>query len=90
MGSVTVQIIGDGTVGTKSKTFTFTNAQINRLVTFGSYIYKQKNPGTTPNVTQSLSAWGDWIIEHTKSKLRETEERVAREAVPPPDSFDPT
>jgi hypothetical protein len=90
MGSLTIQVVGDASVGTKTKTWTITNANINRLVDFGEYIYTQKNPGTTPTVAQSLLAWSDWVFDHTVSKLREAEERVARDAVPPPASFDPT
>jgi hypothetical protein len=90
MGSVTFQVIGDVSVGTKNRTFNFSDANINRLVDFGEYIYKQANPGSTPTVTQSLNAWAVWVVDHTKSKLREAEERVARDAVPPPASFDAT
>lgn len=33
MGSITIQIIGDGTVGTKTKTYTVSDADVNRVVT---------------------------------------------------------
>jgi hypothetical protein len=92
MGSLTIQVIGDVSVGTKNRTFNFSDANINRLVDFGEYIYKNNpdNPPGNPTVAQALNAWAVWVVDHTKSKLREAEERVARDAVPPPASFDPT
>lgn len=76
MGSITIQVIGDGTVGTKSKTYTVSDADVNRLVAFGKSMV-----GGSPTVTQGLVAWADKVIADTKSAVRAYENAVATAAI---------
>lgn len=65
MGQVTYQVIGDGSVGTKTKAFTVPDADINRLVGFGRHLLS--NPAAT--VTQALLAWSEWSMRITKEQV---------------------
>lgn len=58
MGSITIQVIGDVSVGTKSKTYTYSDANINRLVNYGKDV-----AGNGATITQGLAAWADQVIK---------------------------
>lgn len=66
MGSVTFQVVGDGTVGTKTKTYTVSDADVNRLVAYGKALATAAGIAN-PTVTQGLLAWAD--REMTKAKV---------------------
>lgn len=72
MGSITIQIVGDGTVGTKTKTYTVSDADVNRLVAFGKSMV-----GGTPTVAQGLIAYADKVIADTKGAVRIYENGLA-------------
>lgn len=82
MGSITFQVIGDGTVGTKTKTYTVSDADINRLVncwkTLGA-----TNAVPSPTVAQALLAWADHEISDTKSSVLQFEQAAAAAAIGP-------
>lgn len=82
MGSLTLQVIGDGTVGTKSKTFTISDADINRLVAaWKSKITTVALP--SPTVTQAMVAFADNVMAHAKSDTLDVEARTATAAILP-------
>lgn len=91
MGSVTFQVIGDASVGTKSKTFTVSDADVNRLVAYAREVYA--TPATVGNptpptltVTQALLAWANAMMDQTKGAVVGYE----RSAQPPPGVFTAT
>jgi hypothetical protein len=74
MGSISFQVIGDASVGTRSKTFIHTDENINRLVAY----MKADNELTTP---QALLKWAELMMQLTKERVLEHERRV--QAIPP-------
>lgn len=82
MGSVTFQIIGDGTVGTLSKTYTVSNADVNRHVTaWKSRIATAIVPSpTTPN---AMLAWADSMMAASVSIIQDSERAAAANAITP-------
>ncbi len=83
MGSIAITVIGDGAVGTKSKTYTVSDADIGRLVAFSRAVYAT-TAIPNPTITQGLVAWADAIIERAKANVRDYE-RVA--AIVEPGAF---
>ncbi len=71
MGSITFQVVGDVTVGTKNKTYTVSDADINRLV--AAY---QKGDGTV-TVTTALLSWAADILTFSKQRVRDWESQQA-------------
>jgi len=89
MGTVTLTIVGDGTVGTKTKTYNFVDADINRLVAWAKVVYATPPTVAVPNppaltVTQALVAWGDGLIAGTKANVIRHERNITVVAVPQP------
>jgi hypothetical protein len=68
MGSVTFQVIGDGAVGTKTKTYTVSDADVNRLVAFGKAIASAAGT-SNPTVTQGLLAWAERTMAQVKGEV---------------------
>jgi hypothetical protein len=77
LGSITFQVIGDASVGTKTKTATFSNADINRLVTAaGSFV-------ANPTPTTALEFWASAMIKKTIELVDDYEKAVANAARTP-------
>jgi len=76
MGAVTFQVVGDGTVGTKTKTYTVSDADVNRLVAYGQSL-AAANGVSNPTVTQGLLAWADRVMVITKMDVRGYEQQQA-------------
>lgn len=75
MGSITFQVIGDASVGTRAKTYTVPDENINRLIGY----MKADDPSlTTP---QALLKWADLMMTLTKERVL-SHERSAT-AIPP-------
>jgi hypothetical protein len=74
MGSISFQVIGDASVGTRAKTFAVPDSDINRLVAY----LKADNELTTP---QALLKWAELMMQLTRERVLEHERRA--QAIPP-------
>lgn len=75
MGSISFQVIGDASVGTRSKSYAVSDENINRLVAY----LKADDPSlTTP---QALLKWTDLVMQLTRERVVEYERRAA--SIPP-------
>jgi hypothetical protein len=82
MGSVRIEVAG-GVVGTaKGKTFTVSDADVNRLVAWAQARFAN---GSTPTVLQALVAWADSVIARTRDDVLNYERAEALIAHQPPD-----
>lgn len=72
MGSITIQVIGDVSVGTKSKTYNYSDADINRLVAYGRALF-----GAGATITQGLVAWSDQTIKQMQQQVVSDERSIA-------------
>lgn len=89
MGTITITVVGDASVGTKSKTYNLSDANINRLVAWTKTAF-----ATTPTVAvpsppvlttaQALVAWADKFIARTKQDVLASEYNASINAVPAP------
>lgn len=80
MGSITFQVVGDASVGTKTKTFAVSDADINRFVSWAVAVYSV--PGQTPLTTgQALLAWAVSKMDNLKKEVQSREIQQALEAV---------
>jgi hypothetical protein len=78
MGSISFQVIGDASVGTKSRTFQVPDAHINRLVE------AMKPFGAQPaTATTALAYLSQMVMDKTKDVVREREQAAAALAVAP-------
>ena len=78
MGSISFQVVGDASVGTRNKTYNVSDANINRLVAS----IKDGQPSlTTP---QALLVWADLMMALTKERVL-NHERLAS-SIPPFDA----
>jgi hypothetical protein len=66
MGSITFQVVGDASVGTKTKTYTVSDADVNRLVEFAKSLTGIANP----TVTQALLAWANNEMDAVKRNVK--------------------
>ena len=91
MGALTFQLVGDASVGTKTKTYTVSNADVNRFVAWAIAKYaiaptpKIPNPpALTP--AQAVAAWADATVNDLKMGVVNMEKVTALKAVanPPP------
>jgi hypothetical protein len=76
MGSISFQVVGDASVGTKSRTFQVPDAHINRLVEAMKPIGAQ--PAT---VNTALAYWAQMVMDKTKDVVLEQERAAAALAV---------
>ena len=88
MGSITISVTGDATIGTKSKAFVVSDADINRLVAYATTVFATQPTNGNPNPpallpAQALLAWAQSFIDQTKSSVVSLE----RAAVAPPPAF---
>ena len=71
MGSISFQVVGDASVGTRNKTYAVSDENINRLVAY----LKADDPAlTTP---QALLKWTDLVMQLTRERVQEHERRAA-------------
>lgn len=77
MGSITIQIVGDGTVGTKTKTYTVSNADVNRVVTAAMTL----NGAVT--VTQACLDLAGLLQSTVTNLVLSSEQRTASIAIAP-------
>jgi hypothetical protein len=78
MGSISFQVVGDASVGTKSRTFQVPDAHINRLVE------AMKPFGAQPaTATTALIYWAQMVMDKTKDAVMERERAAAAQAVAP-------
>lgn len=88
MGSITFQVVGDASVGSRSKTFTVPDEHINRLVAFAKAEFSPVGgPLSTP---LALLEWAERLMKLTRKQVLAYEDRVAHGAVPPPPPFEAT
>jgi hypothetical protein len=84
MGSISFQVVGDGTVGTRTKTFTLPDAHINRFIAWAKAAYPESgtpipNPGPgqpdfeVPTTVQALNAWANSLMAGTKKNVQRFE-----------------
>lgn len=71
MGSISFQVVGDASVGTRAKTFTVDDANINRLV---AYLKADDPTLTTP---QALLRWSELLMRLTRERVLAHERTVA-------------
>lgn len=95
MGSLTFQIVGDASVGTKTKTYAVSDADVNRFVAWATAQYATKRTVAVPNppaltVAQALNAWANEVVNGMKNNVVTRENSVALAAVPPPPPFTAT
>ena len=86
MGSITIQIVGDASVGTRTKTYAVSDADINRLVAWAVAAYTDAG-SAPPTPVQALAKWADRFIAQTKESVVGLEQRNALAAVAPPPPF---
>lgn len=89
MGTVTIQVIGDASVGTKSKSYALSDADVNRLVNWAKSAYATAPTVQVPSpppltVAQALVAWADGVIAGTKNNVVNWERTAAQAAVANP------
>lgn len=72
MGAFTIQIVGDGSVGTKTKTYVVSDADINRLMAFATVI-AIGNGIPSPTVIQAALALADAVTQRLRDQLRNFE-----------------
>jgi hypothetical protein len=75
MGSITFQVIGDASVGTRTKTYTVPDEHINRFVAWA-----KANFGET-TAPQALLAWADLMMTQTRENVINYERAIS--TVPP-------
>jgi hypothetical protein len=75
MGAITFQVIGDASVGTRTKTFAVSDADVNRLVAWAKAQLAQ--PGETLTTPQALLRWAEVSMAITKDRVVGYEKAVA-------------
>lgn len=83
MGTITLSITGDVSVGTKTKTYTVADADINRLVAIWKTRANTVVNGTA-TVAQACVVWADSVIAQAKSDVVTNEKQVTVAAVADP------
>lgn len=83
MGSITITVVGDASVGTKTKVFTVSDADINRLVARAKIKYAPVVNGT-PTTAQAMSAMADELVAYLKQDVVSAEKQATVAAVPDP------
>lgn len=83
MGSITFQVTGDASVGTKTKTFAVADADINRLAAWAIAAYTDAGQ-PPPTQAQALLRWAQYLMEITKQLVINRENQAAQSAVQAP------
>ena len=83
MGSITITIIGDASVLTKTKTFTVSDADINRTI---AYLKVQANSvvNGTATTAQACLVWANKVLGDLQAGTVAFENAAALAAVAPP------
>lgn len=86
MGNITISVTGDASVGTKSKVFVVSDADVNRLVAYAQANFATPPTNGNPNPpaltgAQALLAWAQTIIDQTKTAVPAYERSIV---APPP------
>lgn len=92
MGSITFQAVGDASIGTKTKTYAISDADMNRFAAWAIAKFATQPTNGNPNppaltVAQALSAWADSVMAMTKADVVARERTAALDAVAPPPPF---
>lgn len=78
MGSMTFTVVGDASVGTRTKTFSIPDADVNRFIAMCQEWYGQ------PAVAQAMLAWANDVMGVTKERVIRSEKEAAARAAGPP------
>ena len=83
MGSITISIVGDASVGTKSKAFTISDADLNRAI---AYLKAQATPvvNGTATTAQACLVWANKVLGELQASTVAFENAAAVAAVAPP------
>jgi hypothetical protein len=89
MGSITFQVVGDASVGTRTRTFTVPDAHVNRLVEWAKWKF---TPEGQPDLStpQALLAWSERMMSDTKKHVLNFERNEDVEELPQPPPFETT
>ena len=75
MGSISFQVVGDASVGTRTKTYSVSDANINRMVAWAQSELRQPgDPALT--VAQALLAWAETMMNTTRREVVSYEQRT--------------
>jgi hypothetical protein len=88
MGSITFQVVGDASVGTRTRTFTVPDAHVNRFVDWAKWRFGSE--GVTPTTPQALLAWAEFLMATLRTDVQAREYEVAKSAVTKPPRIDST
>ena len=83
MGSITLTLVGDVTVGTKTKTYAISDADVNRWI---AVLKTKANPvvNGTATIAQACVVWADSIVAQAKADVAAAELASAQAAVVAP------
>lgn len=86
MGSITLTLVGDASVGTNTKTYTISNADVNRWV---ATLKLKANPvvNGTATVAQACVVWADSVVEQARADVKAADIEAAQAALAAPAPF---
>lgn len=86
MGSITFTLIGDVSIGTKTKTYAISDADINRWM---AVLKLKANPviNGTATVAQACLVWADSVVAQAKADTVAAEIALAQAAVVAPSAI---
>jgi hypothetical protein len=89
MGSITFTVVGNGGVGTRSKTFDVPDAHVTRIVNWAKAAYATPPTAEVPNPpaltnAQAFNAWATGVMDGTKANVVSHEREAGRAAVAEP------
>lgn len=73
MGSITFSATGNGGVGTKSRTFTVSDADISRFIVWARATYGNGEGAPAITITQAMNAWSWDMMNSTKERILQFE-----------------
>jgi hypothetical protein len=95
VGTITLTTVGDASVGTVTRTWNVSDADINRLVAWAQEVYPTA-PTTAvptpppPTPTQALNRWGAGLMQGSNSNVQRHEYEKSKAAVPIPPPIEAT
>ena len=86
MGSITFTLVGDASIGTKTKAYAISDADLNRWM---AVLKVKANPviNGTATVAQACVVWADSIVAQAKADTVAAELAVAQAAVVTPSAI---
>jgi hypothetical protein len=95
MGTITLTTVGDASVGTVSRTWSVSDADINRLVAWAQEAYPTAPTAEVPappppTSTQALNRWSAGLMQGTNHNVQRHEFEKAKAAVPVPPAIEAT